>query len=72
MIALVALVIILYGASLIGLKDLWWLDKALMFHYMGKNVERTEEWDHDQDNLGHFAIGAGALLLLYYIVTLFA
>jgi hypothetical protein len=65
----VGIVFIAYGLSQIYLKDLWWWDHALMFQAFGKIVERSREWEHQQDLMGFCCIAAGVFLLIYNMLS---
>lgn len=62
---LAGLVIIAFGLSKIYFKDLWWFDSMILQRALGRVVERTERWEHEQDRQGLIIACCGLFLLFY-------
>lgn len=67
----IGLIFIAFGLAQIHFKDLWWWDNVLLWNYLGKSVERTEAWEHQQDTLGIVCVASGLFVLVYHLITLF-
>jgi len=62
---LAGLLIMVLGLSKLYFKDLWWFDAMILQRALGRDVERTEAWEREQDRQGMFIACCGLFLLFY-------